>query len=117
MTKQFGWLQAPATSPPVTRPCTDARPQRRRWRGSFKLHLSERAFDNPDSRTAWGNHARAGPGAGIALCLPPQELPPLCGRCATTNIPPPARQDDGQQPTDTEAALLRLGTGETRWDT
>jgi hypothetical protein len=50
-----------------------------------------------------------GQARSIALRLPPQELPPLYGSYATTNIPPPARQDEGQRPTDTEAALLRLG--------
>ena len=50
-----------------------------------------------------------GQARSIALRLAPQELPPLYGSYASTNIPPPVRRDDGQQPTDTEAALLRLG--------
>jgi len=50
-----------------------------------------------------------GQARSIALRVPTQELPPLCGGYATTNIPPPARRDEGQRPTDTEAALLRLG--------
>jgi hypothetical protein len=50
-----------------------------------------------------------GQARSIALRLPPQELPPLQGRSATTNIPPPAHRAEGQQPTNTEAALLRLG--------
>jgi SOS-response transcriptional repressor LexA len=50
-----------------------------------------------------------GQARSIALRLPPQELPSLYGSYATTNIPPPARRDEGQRPTDTEAALLRLG--------
>ena len=29
----------------------------------FQATPSEPAFDNPDSRTAWVNHARAAPGA------------------------------------------------------
>jgi|HubBroStandDraft_4_1064222.scaffolds.fasta_scaffold362108_2 hypothetical protein len=47
----------------------------------------------------------------IALRLPPQELPPLHGRSANTSIPPPApaHQAEGEQSTNTEAALLRLG--------
>jgi hypothetical protein len=45
-----------------------------------------------------------GQARSIALRLPPQELPHLYGSYATTNIPPPARRDDGQQPTDTEQA-------------
>jgi hypothetical protein len=50
-----------------------------------------------------------GQARSIALRLPSQELPPLYGGNATTNIPPSARRDDAQHPTDTEAALLRLG--------
>jgi len=50
-----------------------------------------------------------GQARSIALRLPPQELPPLHGRSATTNIQPPGRRAEGQQPTNTEAALLRLG--------
>jgi hypothetical protein len=50
-----------------------------------------------------------GQARSIALRLPPEELPPLYGSSATTNIAPPARREEGQQPTNTEAALLRLG--------
>jgi hypothetical protein len=50
-----------------------------------------------------------GQARSIALPIPPQELRPFYGSYATTNIPPPARRDHTQQPTDTEAALLRLG--------
>ena len=49
-----------------------------------------------------------GQARSIALRLAPRELPPLYGSYASTNVPPPARRDDGQQPTDTKAALLRL---------
>jgi SOS-response transcriptional repressor LexA len=49
-----------------------------------------------------------GQARSIALRLPPLELLPLYGSYATANIPPPACQDDGQQPSDTGAALLRL---------
>jgi hypothetical protein len=41
------------------------------------------------------------------MTLPPEKLPPLPG--ASTDTPLPVRQTEGQQPTDTEAAVLRLG--------
>ena len=50
-----------------------------------------------------------GQARSIALRLPPQELPPLHGSSTTANIQPPAGRTEGQQPTNTEAALLRLG--------
>ena len=43
----------------------------------------------------------------IKTTLPPEKLPPLPG--ASTDTPLPVRQTEGQQPTDTEAAVLRLG--------
>ena len=43
----------------------------------------------------------------IKTTLPPEKLPPLPG--ASTGTPLPVRQTEGQQPTDTEAAVLRLG--------
>src|SRR5208337_3124881 len=43
----------------------------------------------------------------IKTTLPPEKLPPLPS--ASTGTPLPVRQTEGQQPTDTEAALLRLG--------
>ncbi len=43
------------------------------------------------------------------LKLSPEELPPLQGTATATHIPLPARQNDGQQLTDPEAAMLRLG--------
>src|SRR5438876_117771 len=50
-----------------------------------------------------------GQARSIRLKLPPEKLPPLQGATTTTNIPPPVPQAEGQQPTDTEAAMLRLG--------
>jgi hypothetical protein len=53
---------------------------------------------------------RAGPGAEHRFASSaPGTTAPFNGSYATTNIPPPARRDHTQQPTDTEAALLRLG--------
>ena len=50
-----------------------------------------------------------GQARSIRLKLPPEKLPPLQGTATTTNIQPPVRQAEGQQPTDTEAAILHLG--------
>jgi hypothetical protein len=50
-----------------------------------------------------------GEARSIRLKLSPQELPSLQGTATATNIPLPARQNDGQQPTDLDAAILRLG--------
>ena len=48
-----------------------------------------------------------GQARSIKTTLPPEKLPPLPG--ASTDTPLPVRQTEGQQPTDTEAAVLRLG--------
>ena len=48
-----------------------------------------------------------GQARSIKPTLPPEKLPPLPG--ASTGTPLPVRQTEGQQPTDTEAAVLRLG--------
>jgi len=48
-----------------------------------------------------------GQARSIKTTLPPEKLPPLPG--ASTGTPLPVRQTEGQQPTDTEAAVLRLG--------
>ncbi|MSR65083.1 MAG: hypothetical protein EXS18_04805 [Verrucomicrobiae bacterium] len=50
-----------------------------------------------------------GQARSIMLRLPPEKLPPLHGTATPTTIQPPGRQAENQQPTDTEAALLRLG--------
>ena len=56
-----------------------------------------------------------GQARSIRLTLPPEKLPPLPGASASASasasagIQPPVRQSKGQQSTDTEAALLRLG--------
>jgi len=48
-----------------------------------------------------------GQARSIKTTLPPEKLPPLPS--ASTGTPLPVRQTEGQQPTDTEAAVLRLG--------
>jgi hypothetical protein len=48
-----------------------------------------------------------GQARSIKMTLPPEKLPPLPG--ASTGTPLPVWQTEGQQPKDTEAALLRLG--------
>jgi len=48
-----------------------------------------------------------GQARSIKMTLSPEKLPPLPG--ASTGTPLPVLQTQGQQPTDTEAALLRLG--------
>ena len=48
-----------------------------------------------------------GQARSIKMTLSPEKLPPLPG--ASTGTPLPAWQTEGQQPTDTEATLLRLG--------
>jgi DNA-binding MarR family transcriptional regulator len=50
-----------------------------------------------------------GQARSIRLKLPPEKLPLLQGASASTNIQPPLRQAEGQQPADTEAAILHLG--------
>ncbi len=50
-----------------------------------------------------------GQARSIRLTFPPEKLPPLPGASASAGIQPPVRQSEGQQSTDTEAALLRLG--------
>jgi hypothetical protein len=50
-----------------------------------------------------------GQARSIRLTLPPEKLPPLQGASATTGTHPPVHQTEGQQLTDTEAAILRLG--------
>ncbi len=52
-----------------------------------------------------------GQARSIKLTLPPEKLPPLQGASAyaSAGTQPPVRQAEGQQPTDTEAAMLRLG--------
>jgi repressor LexA len=50
-----------------------------------------------------------GEARSIRLKLPSEQLPPLNGTAASASIQPPVRQAKGQQPTDTEAAMLRLG--------
>jgi hypothetical protein len=48
-----------------------------------------------------------GQARSIKMTLSPEKLPPL--PCASTGTPLPARQNQGQQPKDMEAAVLRLG--------
>src|SRR5208283_6098169 len=50
-----------------------------------------------------------GQARSIRLTVPPEKLPPLPGASASAGIQPPVRQAEGQQSTNTEAALLRLG--------
>lgn len=50
-----------------------------------------------------------GQARSITVRLPAEEVQPLHGIATSACIQPPARQAEGQQPTDTEAALLRLG--------
>ena len=50
-----------------------------------------------------------GQARSIKITLPPEKLPPLPGASASTGTPLPGRQTQGQQPTNTEAAVLRLG--------
>jgi hypothetical protein len=50
-----------------------------------------------------------GQARSIKMTLSPEILPPLSGVSASTGAPLPVRQTQGQQPTDTEAAVLRLG--------
>jgi hypothetical protein len=50
-----------------------------------------------------------GQARSIRLVLPSEILPTLSGASASTGAPLPVWQTQGQQPTDTEAALLRLG--------
>jgi hypothetical protein len=50
-----------------------------------------------------------GQARSIKMTLSPEKLPPLPGVSESTGTPLPVRQTQGQQPTDTEAALLRLG--------
>jgi len=55
-------------------------------------------------------HGRTpGQARSIRLTLPPEKLPPLQGASASTGTQPSVRQAEGQQPTDTEAAMLHLG--------
>lgn len=50
-----------------------------------------------------------GKARSIRLAVPPEKLPPLPGASGSAGIQPSGRQAEGQQSTDTEAALLRLG--------
>ncbi|MGD0253509.1 MAG: hypothetical protein ABSC01_12535 [Verrucomicrobiota bacterium] len=50
-----------------------------------------------------------GQARSIKTTLSPEKLPPLSGVSASTGTPPSVGKPQGQQPTDTEAALLRLG--------
>jgi hypothetical protein len=50
-----------------------------------------------------------GEARSIRLAVPPEKLPPLPGASGSAGIQPSVRQAEGQQSTDTEAALLRLG--------
>jgi DNA-binding MarR family transcriptional regulator len=50
-----------------------------------------------------------GEARSIRLRLLPEELPPLHGAAATTNIPPPALQNERRQPADAQAILVQLG--------
>ena len=50
-----------------------------------------------------------GQARSIRLTLPPEKLPPLPGASGSAGVQPPVRQSEGQQSTDTEAALLLLG--------
>jgi DNA-binding MarR family transcriptional regulator len=50
-----------------------------------------------------------GQARSIRLTLPPEKLPPLQDASATTGTQPPVHQTEGQQLSDTETAILRLG--------
>jgi len=49
-----------------------------------------------------------GQARSIKMTLPPEILPPLSGASASAGESLPVRQIQGQQPTDTQAALVRL---------
>src|SRR5258708_39670280 len=92
-------------------------PAERRWRGSFKLHPSERAFDNPDSRTAWVI-TRAPGQARASLCVfRPRNYRPFAAGPRPRTFHPLPRPDAGHQPTDMSEELMRVAAGETRWHT
>jgi hypothetical protein len=50
-----------------------------------------------------------GQARSIRLTLPPEKLPPLRCASASTGTQPPVHPTEGEQLTDTEAAMLRLG--------
>jgi DNA-binding GntR family transcriptional regulator len=50
-----------------------------------------------------------GQARSVRLSLPPEKLPLMQGASTSAGTQPPVRQIEGQQPTDTEAAIWRLG--------
>ena len=70
---------------------------------------AKRASDDPDLGTARFNHTYTRSGAEYQANPSARETATLPGASASAGIQPPVRQSEGQQSTDTEAALLRLG--------